>query len=101
MSLFQNAWVTLIRCITNALEKLKKFLIVFVSFRFDRDLHSRILVSLASVLADSRAKTTADEVERLLSKCPTIPLLSIENSTIVTPDQGSIGRMVVVIQIQN
>jgi phosphatidylinositol 4-kinase len=64
--------------------------------RFDRDLHSRILVSLASVLSDSRAKTTTDEVERLVSKCPAIPLLPVEDSTIVTPDQGSIGRMVVV-----
>jgi hypothetical protein len=50
------------------------------------------------VLADSRAKTTADEVERLLSKCPIVPLLDIQDLTIVTPGQGSIGRMVVVIQ---
>ncbi|KAI7904651.1 uncharacterized protein BX663DRAFT_324170 [Cokeromyces recurvatus] len=59
----------------------------------DYNLHSRILVSLASVLADSRSKATTDEVDRLLSKCPTIPILPIEDTTIVTPGQKNIGCM--------
>ncbi|KAI8370193.1 hypothetical protein BD560DRAFT_119533 [Blakeslea trispora] len=50
----------------------------------DYDLHSRILVSLASVLADSRAKTTTDEVAQLLSKCPEIPLVDMTDLNIVT-----------------
>ncbi|KAI9473755.1 MAG: hypothetical protein EXX96DRAFT_316861 [Benjaminiella poitrasii] len=59
----------------------------------DYNLHSRILVSLAGVLADSRSKTTTGEVERLLSKCPDIPILPIEDTAIVTPGQKNIGRM--------
>ncbi|KAL7310917.1 Phosphatidylinositol 4-kinase stt4 [Mucor circinelloides] len=60
----------------------------------DYDLHSRILMSLAGVLADSRAKTTNEEVERLLSKCPDIPIMSIEDTSINAPGQQlSVGRM--------
>lgn len=64
--------------------------------RLDYDLHSRILMSLAGVLADSRAKTTNEEVERLLSKCPDIPIMSIEDTSINVPGQQlSVGRMVI------
>ncbi|KAI9253575.1 hypothetical protein BY458DRAFT_535835 [Sporodiniella umbellata] len=38
------------------------------------DLHSKILLGLAEVLADSRAKGTEDEIEKLLSKCPDVPI---------------------------
>ncbi|KAI7889363.1 uncharacterized protein EV154DRAFT_284863 [Mucor mucedo] len=59
----------------------------------DYDLHSRILVSLAGVLADSRAKTTVDEVERLISKCITVPIVPMEDITVFTSSEVSIGRM--------
>ncbi|KAI8973783.1 hypothetical protein BDF20DRAFT_672110 [Mycotypha africana] len=61
----------------------------------DFDLHSRILVSLAEVLADARAKTTTDEVNRLLNKCPPISVLPFEEINIVQPGQAQIGRMTV------
>lgn len=52
-------------------------------------------MSLAGVLADSRAKTTNDEVSRLLSKCPDIPLTSIDDTNIYVPGQQfHVGRMV-------
>ncbi|KAG0740375.1 hypothetical protein G6F23_008320 [Rhizopus arrhizus] len=38
------------------------------------DLHSKILLGLAEVLADSRAKATSDEIEKLLSRCPEVPI---------------------------
>ncbi|KAI8079556.1 uncharacterized protein B0P05DRAFT_541070 [Gilbertella persicaria] len=57
----------------------------------DHDLHSRILVSLASVLADTKAKTTTDEVERLLSKCLPVSLLPMEDLTMITT--GTMGLM--------
>ncbi|KAI9340342.1 hypothetical protein BD770DRAFT_218479 [Pilaira anomala] len=61
--------------------------------RLDYDLHSRILVSLAGVLADTRAKTTDVEIERLVSKCPDVTLLPIDDMTILTPFQVIKGRM--------
>jgi hypothetical protein len=53
-------------------------------------------MSLADVLADSASKTTTDEIERLLSKCPDVPAVSIDDLDIVVPskDKKSIGRMV-------
>lgn len=52
-------------------------------------------MSLAGVLADSRAKTTSNEVERLLSKCPDIPLISMDDININVPGQQlNVGRMV-------
>jgi hypothetical protein len=52
-------------------------------------------MSLAGVLADSRAKTTSNEVERLLSKCPDIPLIPIDDININIPGQQlNVGRMV-------
>lgn len=60
----------------------------------DYDLHSRILVSLAEVLADSRTKTTIDEVEKLVSKCPDVPILPLEDLNIVIPNESFVGRMV-------
>jgi hypothetical protein len=52
------------------------------------DLHARILTKLAETLADSRAKTTPEEVARLRQKCT--PLIS-ENAekTLVKEDEGS------------
>lgn len=52
-------------------------------------------MSLAGVLADSRAKTTSNEVERLLSKCPDIPLIPMDDINISVPGQQlNVGRMV-------
>lgn len=62
--------------------------------RLDYDLHSRILMSLAGVLADSRAKTSTDELERLLQKCPEISVIPMEDSTTRTTSEVSVGRMV-------
>jgi hypothetical protein len=71
------------------------FIIYLILFRLDYDLHSRILVSLAEVLADSRTKTTIDEVERLVSKCPDVPILPMDDLNIVIPNKSFVDRMVV------
>lgn len=52
-------------------------------------------MSLAGVLADSRAKTSTDELARLLQKCPDISVIPVEDSTIRTTSETSIGRMVI------
>ncbi|KAI7870650.1 hypothetical protein BDF14DRAFT_1772183 [Spinellus fusiger] len=38
------------------------------------DLHARILMGLANVLADTRAEPKTDDMERLLLRCPSVPL---------------------------
>ncbi|KAI9473410.1 MAG: hypothetical protein EXX96DRAFT_304862 [Benjaminiella poitrasii] len=58
-----------------------------------RDLHSKILLELAEVLADSRAKSTSDEVDKLIKRCPEV---SIDNGTgIITKHDivPELGRM--------
>ncbi|OBZ83610.1 Phosphatidylinositol 4-kinase stt4 [Choanephora cucurbitarum] len=45
-----------------------------LDMRKQHDLHSQILLALAETLADSRAKATNDEIQKLFSKCPTVPL---------------------------
>ncbi|KAI8974048.1 hypothetical protein BDB01DRAFT_807332 [Pilobolus umbonatus] len=50
----------------------------------DYDLHSRILLSLAGVLADEKSQTSKVEIERLYSKCPEVPLSALEDTTIIT-----------------
>ncbi|KAG1141414.1 hypothetical protein G6F38_008437 [Rhizopus arrhizus] len=57
--------------------------------RFGYDLHSRILSSLASTLANPKANSTLDEVERLISKCPEIPIIPMEDTTIITPSTNN------------
>ncbi|ORX46095.1 hypothetical protein DM01DRAFT_1339741 [Hesseltinella vesiculosa] len=57
----------------------------------DADLHSRILLGLAEVLADSKAKATDDEVDKLLSKCPPLPLDKLNDDTIYT--RGSLEKV--------
>ncbi|KAF7723837.1 phosphatidylinositol-4- kinase [Apophysomyces ossiformis] len=52
----------------------------------DFDLHSQILMGLAEVLADSRAKATDDDIERLVAKCPPVPLDSPDADTIFTQE---------------
>ncbi|CAO3596291.1 unnamed protein product [Absidia cylindrospora] len=59
--------------------------------RLEPDLHSRILLGLAEVLADSRSKASSSEVEKLVSKCPDVPLDSPEDDTI--PIRGSIPNV--------
>ncbi|KAI8379424.1 uncharacterized protein BYT42DRAFT_514723 [Radiomyces spectabilis] len=55
----------------------------------DFDLHSRILFGLAEVLADSRAKASSHEVDRLISKSPPVPIDNGKSTTaIVTKDQA-------------
>jgi hypothetical protein len=52
-------------------------------------------MSLAGVLADSRAKTSTDELERLLQKCPDISIIPIEDTITKTPSETTaVGRMV-------
>ncbi|CAO3637256.1 unnamed protein product [Cunninghamella echinulata] len=61
----------------------------------ENKLHSRILLGLAEVLADSRSKPTTSDVDRLLSKCPEVPLVNPDEDTIFA--KGSIptvGTMV-------
>ncbi|CEG79179.1 Putative Phosphatidylinositol 4-kinase stt4 [Rhizopus microsporus] len=52
--------------------------------RLGYDLHSRILSSLASVLADPKANSTQEEVERLVSKCPQVSIIPLENTEIIS-----------------
>lgn len=62
----------------------------------DFDLHSQILMGLAEVLADSRAKATNSDIDRLLSKCPDVPLdTPQDDKTIFTRAQKpNLGLMV-------
>lgn len=61
----------------------------------DFDLHSQILMGLAEVLADSRSKATASEVDKLVSKCPIVPILDDKEKTIFTrQDKPDLGVMV-------
>jgi phosphatidylinositol 4-kinase len=56
-------------------------------------LHSKILLELAEVLADSRAKATSLDVEKLINKCPAVPV--DEGSDILTKhDAPGLGIMV-------
>ncbi|KAI8996972.1 hypothetical protein BDB01DRAFT_769342 [Pilobolus umbonatus] len=52
------------------------------------DLHSKILMGLAEVLADSRAKTTSDEIQRLVMRCPATPL---DEGTDIITDKETVG----------
>ncbi|KAG0179232.1 phosphatidylinositol-4- kinase [Apophysomyces sp. BC1034] len=54
----------------------------------DFDLHSRILMGLAEVLADSRAKASDDDIGRLVAKCPPVPLDSLDEDTIFTREDA-------------
>lgn len=63
------------------------------SCRLHLDLHSKILMGLAEVLADSRAKASSDEVEKLINKCPAVPIN--EGTEILTRrDSPELGSMV-------
>ncbi|KAL0081209.1 hypothetical protein J3Q64DRAFT_1850940 [Phycomyces blakesleeanus] len=66
------------------------------NIRLDMDLHSRILMNLAEVLADTRAKTVAEEVDRLLARCPPVPLTELDQVNILTtedaPDMAVLTR---------
>lgn len=54
----------------------------------DYDLHARILTKLAETLADSRAKTTPEEVTRLRQRCT--PLISESTEkTLKKEDEGT------------
>lgn len=69
--------------------KLKKKIIS----RSHLDLHSKILLELAEVLADSRAKATSLDVEKLVNKCPSVPI--DEGTDILTKhDAPGLGIMV-------
>ncbi|KAL0083114.1 hypothetical protein F4703DRAFT_1860187 [Phycomyces blakesleeanus] len=59
------------------------------------NLNSRILSSLATVLADTRAKTTPNDIDNLLKRCPLAPLdLLPDNDSIAVPKQGyPVGNM--------
>ncbi|KAI8067784.1 hypothetical protein BC940DRAFT_340507 [Gongronella butleri] len=60
----------------------------------DPDLHSRILLGLAEVLADSKARATDTEVDKLLSKCPPVPSDNLDDDTIYTRGSiASVGKM--------
>ncbi|KAI7893269.1 uncharacterized protein EV154DRAFT_600987 [Mucor mucedo] len=58
------------------------------------DLHSKILMGLAEVLADSRAKASSSEIEKLISKCPAVPIN--DDTDILTrreaPELGAMTR---------
>jgi phosphatidylinositol 4-kinase len=55
-------------------------------------------MGLAEVLADSRAKATTDEIERLVSKCPVVPMN--EGTDILTRKEApELGVMVIKISI--
>lgn len=52
-------------------------------------------MGLAEVLADSRSKATASEVDKLVSKCPIVPILDDKEKTIFTrQDKPDLGVMV-------
>ncbi|KAI8148722.1 hypothetical protein BJV82DRAFT_642239 [Fennellomyces sp. T-0311] len=53
----------------------------------DFDLHSQILMGLAEVLADSRSKATSSEIDKLISKCPPVPIPDDNDKNIFTRDQ--------------
>ncbi|KAI9262886.1 hypothetical protein EDC94DRAFT_88967 [Helicostylum pulchrum] len=56
------------------------------------DLHSKILMGLAEVLADSRAKATSDEIQKLVNRCPVVPIN--EGTDILTRnDAPELGAM--------
>ncbi|CDS12547.1 hypothetical protein LRAMOSA04741 [Lichtheimia ramosa] len=51
-------------------------------------------MGLAEVLADSRSKATASEVDKLVSKCPIVPILDDKEKTIFTrQDKPDLGVM--------
>ena len=62
-------------------------------YSLDFDLHARILSKLAETLADSRAKTTTDELTRLKQKC--IPLISANTTETLKKQDG--GPVIVVV----
>ncbi|KAI9022175.1 hypothetical protein CLU79DRAFT_815895 [Phycomyces nitens] len=52
-------------------------------------LNSRILSSLATVLADTRSKTTANDIDNLLKRCPSVPFDRLpDDGSIAKPNQG-------------
>ncbi|KAI8097412.1 uncharacterized protein BX664DRAFT_326316 [Halteromyces radiatus] len=62
--------------------------------RLENDLHSRILLGLAEVLADSRSKATTNEVEKLVSKCPIVPLdIPDDDNIYIRGSIPSVGTM--------
>ncbi|CEP08014.1 hypothetical protein [Parasitella parasitica] len=57
------------------------------------DLHSKILMGLAEVLADSRSKASTEEIEKLISKCPAVPI-DVQSTEIMTRhDAPGLGVM--------
>lgn len=63
--------------------------------RLETDLHSRILIGLAQVLADSRSNASTVEIDKFVSKSPTVPLDNPDDATIFKRgDIPSVGTMV-------
>lgn len=50
-------------------------------------------MGLAEVLADSRAKASSSEIEKLISKCPTVPI-NDENNILTRREAPELGAMV-------
>ncbi|KAI8636242.1 hypothetical protein BD408DRAFT_487034 [Parasitella parasitica] len=57
------------------------------------DLRSKILIGLAEVLADSRAKASTEEIEKLISKCPAVPIDSEITEIMTRHDAPGLGIM--------
>ena len=52
-------------------------------------------MGLAEVLADTRSKATTSEIDKLISKCPPVPIPDDNDKTIFTRDQQpDLGAMV-------
>ena len=52
-------------------------------------------MGLAEVLADTRSKATTSEIDKLISKCPPVPIPDDNDKTIFTRDQKpDLGAMV-------
>lgn len=51
-------------------------------------------MGLAEVLADSRAKASTEEIDKLISKCPAVPIDNTTTEILTRHDAPGLGVMV-------